>query len=78
MTAGMALVIPTLVLAIAATEYDPEDDVSTTASLGTGAVRVDDHGELSFAAPGIAMVPNPVSRKLEVSGVNVSVLSGRF
>lgn len=81
MTAGMALVIPTLVLAVSATAYDPEDDRSSEAKLGPGLLRVDEAGALRLAAPGVALVPRvPSSRagKLHVSGLQVSMLSGRF
>jgi hypothetical protein len=77
LTAGMTLVIPTLVLAAAATAYDPEEELSDQASLGSGAVRLDS-GALTLAPPGISVLPDAQSGKLNVSGVRVSLMSGRF
>jgi hypothetical protein len=77
LTAGMTLVIPTLVLAAVATAYDPEDDMSGQASLGTGALRYD-AGALKLAPPGVSAVPDAQAGKLHVSGVHVSLVSGRF
>lgn len=77
MTAGLTLVIPTLVLAVAATAYDPDDDIEKQASLGTGALRVD-QGQLKLAAPGFGLVQNTQAGKSHVSGLSISVLSGRF
>jgi hypothetical protein len=77
LTASMALVIPTLVLAAAATAYDPEGEAEDSASLGSGALRVD-RGELQVRPPGISVLPEPQAGKLHVSGVHVSLLSGRF
>ena len=77
MTAGLTLVIPTLVLAVAATSYDPDDDMEEAASLGTGAVRFD-AGKLSLATPGVGVVQNSQPGKSNVTGLNVSLVSGRF
>jgi hypothetical protein len=80
LTAGITLVIPTLVLAAAATAYDPEREAAEAAeqaSLGTGALRVD-RGALALRPPGISVVPNAQAGKLNVSGVHVSLVSGRF
>lgn len=76
LAAGMTLVIPTLVLAAAATAYDPEEDMDQ-ASLGTGALRLD-RGEVKWAAPGMSVLPDGKAGKLHVSGVHLSLLSGRF
>jgi hypothetical protein len=80
LTAGMTLVIPTLVLAAAATAYDPEEEAAEAAeqaSLGTGALRVD-RGALKLRPPGISVLPDAQAGKLNVSGVHVSLVSGRF
>jgi len=77
MIGGLTLVIPTLVLAVAATSYDPDDDIEQSASLGTGALRFD-AGELSLAAPGVGVVQDSRVGKPHVSGVSVSLVSGRF
>jgi hypothetical protein len=77
LTAGMTLVIPTLVLAAAATAYDPEENLSDEASLGSGAVRFD-QGALRLRPPGVSVLPDARVGKLNVSGVHVSLLSGRF
>lgn len=76
LAAGMTLVIPTLVLAAAATAYDPEEDMNQ-ASLGTGALRLD-RGEVKWAAPGMSVLPDAKAGKLHVSGVHLSLVSGRF
>ncbi|HKU39305.1 MAG TPA: hypothetical protein VJR89_14185 [Polyangiales bacterium] len=76
LTAGLTLVIPTLVLAVAATSYDPDDEIEQ-ASLGTGALRFD-QGALKLAAPGIGLVQNTQAGKSHVSGLSLSVVSGRF
>lgn len=78
LTAGMALVIPTLVLAMVATAYDPEDDRSSEAKLGPGLLRLDESGALRVAAPGTTVVPSSRAGKLHVSGLQMSMLSGRF
>lgn len=77
LTAGMTLVIPTLVAVAAATAYDPEDEVSSQASLGSGALRYD-AGALELAPPGVSVMPDAQAGKLHVSGVHVSLVSGRF
>jgi hypothetical protein len=77
LTAGMALVIPTLVLAASATAYDPEDEMEDQASLGSGALRVD-RGSLQLRPPGVSVLPDAQAGKLHVSGVHVSLVSGRF
>jgi hypothetical protein len=77
LTAGMTLVIPTIVLAAAATAYEPEDNSSTEASLGPGAVRFD-QGAVRLRPPGVSVLPDAQAGKLHVSGVHVSLLSGRF
>jgi hypothetical protein len=77
LTAGMAFVIPTLVLAAAATAYDPESEASNQASLGSGALRYD-AGTLALAPPGVSVLPDAQAGKLHVSGVHVSLVSGRF
>lgn len=77
LTAGMTLIIPTLVLAAAATAYDPEDEAAEQASLGSGAVRFD-RGALKLAPPGVSVLPQAQAGKLGVSGVHVSLMSGRF
>ena len=77
LTTAMALVIPTLVLAASATAYDPESEVRTQASLGTGAIRYN-AGTVKLAAPGVSVVPDSQAGRLHVSGVHVSVVSGRF
>jgi hypothetical protein len=78
LTAGMTLVIPTLVLAAVATAYDPDDELSTSqASLGSGALRYD-AGALKLAPPGVSVLPDAQAGKLHVSGVHVSLVSGRF
>lgn len=76
LTAGMALIIPALVVTLSLTAYDPEgerDDakrrkVRRLAAAGPGLLRVS-HGELALAAPGIGPTP---------SGLSMSLLSGRF
>jgi hypothetical protein len=78
MTAGIALVIPTLVLAMAATAYDPEEDRSSEAKLGPGLLRLDESGSLRVAAPGTSVVPSARAGKLHVSGLQMSMFSGRF
>ena len=77
LTTGMALVIPTLMLAAAATAYNPDSDASPQASLGTGAIRYN-AGSLKLAAPGVSVLPDSQAGRLHVSGVHVSVVSGRF
>lgn len=77
LTAGMTLVIPTLVLAVAATAYDPEENRGDDASLGSGALRIDE-GSLRLRPPGVSVLPDAQVGKLHVSGVHVSLLSGRF
>lgn len=77
LTASMTLVIPTLVLAAAATAYDPEENRGDEASLGSGALRVD-RGALKLRPPGVSVLPDAQAGKLHVSGVHVSLLSGRF
>ncbi len=79
LTASMALVIPTLVLAASATAYDPEEEAeaASQASLGSGAVRFD-QGALKLAPPGVSVLPDAQAGKLHVSGVHVSLMSGRF
>jgi hypothetical protein len=77
LTAGMTLVIPTLVLAAAATAYDPDEEAESQASLGTGAVRYD-AGSFKLAAPGVSVLPDAQAGRLHVSGVHVSLMSGRF
>jgi hypothetical protein len=77
LTAGMTLVIPTLVIAAAATAYDPEENRSDEASLGSGALRIDE-GSLRLRPPGVSVLPDAQAGKLHVSGVHVSLLSGRF
>lgn len=76
LTAGLTLVIPTLVLAAAATAYDPEEDMNQ-ASLGSGALRLD-RGEVKWAAPGVSVVPDAQAGRLHVSGVHLALMSGRF
>ena len=102
LTAGMALVIPALVVTLWATAYDPDDRPSAAVSphtlhsglrvralspaerhraavarAGTGAVRLAD-GELALATPGVALVPAVERGEVHVTGLNVSLLSGRF
>ena len=77
LTAGLTLVIPTLVLAAAATAYDPEEELSSEASLGPGAFRFDE-GAVSLAVPGVSVVPDAKAGKLHVTGAHLSVVSGRF
>jgi hypothetical protein len=77
LTAGLTLVIPTFVLAVAATAYDPDDEMEPTASLGTGAVRFDTD-DVKLAVPGIGLVQNNQPGKSHVSGASVSLVSGRF
>lgn len=76
LTAGMTLVIPTLVLAAAATAYDPESDESS-ASLGSGALRYD-AGTLKLHPPAVSVVPGTQAGRFQVSGLQVSLASGRF
>lgn len=80
MIAGLTLVIPTLVLAVAATAYDPDDEVEQAASLGTGALRFDG-ADVKLAVPGIGLEglgQNNQTGKSHVSGASVSLVSGRF
>jgi hypothetical protein len=48
-----------------------------TASAGSGVVRLAD-GELRLATPGVALVPSVQRGEMRLSGVSVSLLSGRF
>jgi hypothetical protein len=48
-----------------------------TASAGSGVVRLVD-GQLGLAAPGVALVPSVQRGEMRLSGVSVSLLSGRF
>lgn len=104
LTAGMALVIPALVLTLSLTAYDGGSDSATAptrtgvaeahaprprqisaetqariarAAAGSGMVRLSD-GALALAAPGFSILPSMQRGETRLSGVSVSLLSGRF
>jgi hypothetical protein len=105
LTAGMALVIPALVLTLSLTAYDGDSDSATAptregvaearapqrprqispetqariarAAAGSGMLRLSD-GALALATPGFSILPGMQRGETRLSGVSVSLLSGRF
>lgn len=92
LTAGMALVIPALVVTLAATAYEPEDEAPSTAAVrrarqlamaGPGLVRWSERGVV-LAPPGIATGPTVSHAEALRTGatrtnsVRVGLLSGVF
>jgi hypothetical protein len=94
LTAGMALVIPALVVTLAATSYDPEEEAPTTAALpprsarlaaaaGPGLLRMSEGG-LLLAPPAIIARENVSAKEALRTGVarrstvEVAMLSGVF
>jgi hypothetical protein len=86
LTLGMALIIPTMIVTMSATAYDPDSDRSSYASRrgGDGLLRVSDEGAVRLSAPAIAAGPSLSARESLRTGVprdtevRVSVLSGQF
>lgn len=93
LTAGMALILPALIATLQLTSYDDDDQaqpapgtfarqekqrrrVQKQLAAGPGMLRVSE-GRLALQAPGLALVPSARSESL-VSGLNVSLMSGRF
>ncbi|HEX7479749.1 MAG TPA: hypothetical protein VF331_18240 [Polyangiales bacterium] len=90
---GAVLLIPTMVLTLSETSYDPAEDTQSAAlkqqralalakarrasELGTGMLRLSGEG-VSVAAPGFGLVPGVSGRQTHISGLSLSLLSGRF
>ncbi|MCA9581537.1 MAG: hypothetical protein KC416_07060 [Myxococcales bacterium] len=85
---GMALLVPSLVLTLALTAYDPDEDgriekeeIPTAyrgPGDGAGLVRYSGDGALRVALPGVSYVPAAVTDSGQHSEVHVPVLSGSF
>jgi hypothetical protein len=83
LVAGMALVVPALVVTLAATAYEPDTEAAMAAAAGPGLVRWSERGVL-LAPPGVSAGPTITPQEAlrtgarRTSAVQVSVLSGRF
>jgi hypothetical protein len=84
LVAGMALVVPALVVTLAATAYEPDTEAPMAANAaGAGLVRWSERG-VYLAPPAVASGPTITPQEAlrtgapRTSSVRVSVLSGRF
>jgi hypothetical protein len=84
MTAGMALVIPALLVTLSATQYEPEEATQIADVRNPGLVRFSDAEGVRLSTPMIAVEPGASERESVRTGastadtVHVSVLSGKF
>jgi hypothetical protein len=84
LVAGMALVVPALVVTLAATAYEPDTEAAMAANAaGAGLVRYSERG-VYLAPPAVTSGPLVTPQEAlrtgapRTSSVRVSVLSGRF
>jgi len=83
LTAGMALVIPSLIITLSATAYEPEEATELADARNPGIVRFSDRG-VRLAAPMVSVRPGASARESLRTGasmareVHVPVLSGKF
>lgn len=91
LTAGMALLIPALVITVSETKYDPEEDEANLGRgsraavdardpryAGSGMVRVAERG-VALATPAVSVVPAATADgSLKLAGAQMSLVSGRF
>ena len=83
LTAGMALVIPTLIITLSATAYEPEEATRLADAGNPGLVRFSDRG-VRLSAPMVSIRPGASARESLRTGastareVHVPVVSGKF
>src|SRR5688500_414517 len=83
LTAGMALVIPAMIVTLSATSYKPEEATQVAALRTPGLVRFSESG-VRLAAPAVSVVPGASARESLRTGastereVHVAVVSGKF
>lgn len=83
LTAGMALVIPALIVTLAATSYEPEEATQVADLQNPGLVRFSDEG-VRLSAPRVAVERGASDRESLRTGastadtVHVSFVSGKF
>jgi len=83
LTAGMALVIPSLIVTLSATAYEPEEATQVADLQNPGLLRFSDRG-VRLAPPAVSVVPGASERESLRTGastereVHVAVVSGKF
>jgi hypothetical protein len=83
LTAGMALVIPALIVTLSATAYTPEEATQVADLQNPGLLRLSDRG-VRLAPPAVSVVPGASERESLRTGastereVHVAVVSGKF
>jgi hypothetical protein len=81
---GMALIIPTMIITLSKTAYDPAEDAELTgrvrmreAQARSGFAQFDGE-QWQLAAPALGIVPDRVAASDTPTGLQVGVLSGQF